>query len=104
MAKRGLTPVDSSGYGFYNVRLREGLRQYLLPDSIVIDTNSLDMDDEDSMPIINQEKPSSLFDRIINSVKKDTSGKAATKVDTAKTPKQIRQEKREIKRKKKEGG
>lgn len=104
MAKRGLTPVDSSGYGFYNVRLREGLRQYLLPDSVVIDTNSLDMDDEDSMPIINQEKPSSLFDRIINSVKKDTSGKAATKVDTAKTPKQIRQEKREIKRKKKEGG
>lgn len=104
MAKRGLTPVDSSGYGFYNVRLREGLRQYLLPDSIVIDTNSLDMDDEDSMPIVNQEKPSSLFDRIINSVKKDTSGKAATKVDTAKTPKQIRQEKREIKRKKKEGG
>lgn len=104
MAKRGLTPVDSSGYGFYNVRLREGLRQYLLPDSIVIDTNSLDMDDEDSMPIINQEKQSSLFDRIINSVKKDTSGKAATKVDTAKTPKQIRQEKREIKRKKKEGG
>lgn len=104
MAKRGLTPVDSSGYGFYNVRLREGLRQYLLPDSIVIDTNSLDMDDEDSMPIVNQEKPSNLFDRIINSVKKDTSGKVATKVDTAKTPKQIRQEKREIKRKKKEGG
>ncbi|MBY0543009.1 MAG: transglycosylase domain-containing protein [Sphingobacteriaceae bacterium] len=104
MAKRGLTPVDSSGYGFYNVRLREGLRQYLLPDSVVIDTNSLDMDDEDSMPIVNQEKPSSLFDRITNSVKKDTSGKAATKVDTAKTPKQIRQEKREIKRKKKEGG
>lgn len=104
MAKRGLTPVDSSGYGFYNVRLREGLRQYLLPDSIVIDTNSLDMDDEDSMPIINQEKPSSLFDRIINSVKKDTSGKVGTKVDTAKTPKQIRQEKREMKRKKKEGG
>ncbi len=104
MAKRGLTPADSSGYGFYNVRLREGLRQYLLPDSVVIDTNSLDMDDEDSMPIINQEKPSSLFDRVINSVKKDSSGKAATKVDTIKTPKQIRQEKREINRKKKEGG
>jgi hypothetical protein len=104
MAKRGLTPADSSGYGFYNVRLREGLRQYLLPDSVVIDTNSLDMNDEDSMPIINQEKPSSLFDRVINSVKKDSSGKAATKVDTIKTPKQIRQEKREINRKKKEGG
>ena len=62
------------------------------------------MDDEDSMPIINQEKPSRLFDRVINSVKKDSSGKAATKVDTIKTPKQIRQEKREINRKKKEGG
>ncbi|RYD71506.1 MAG: penicillin-binding protein, partial [Sphingobacteriales bacterium] len=28
MARRGLTPGDTSGYGFYNVRLREGLRQY----------------------------------------------------------------------------
>ncbi len=104
MAKRGLTPVDSNGYGFYSVRLREGLRQYLLPDSVVIDTNKLDIDDEDSMPIISQDKPNSLFNRIINSIKRDTTGKTVKKVDTAKTARQIRQEKREIKRKKKEDG
>src|SRR5215217_111989 len=45
MARRGLTPPDSSGYGFYNVQLREGLRQYLLPDSTTIDTTAFDTDD-----------------------------------------------------------
>ena len=104
MAKRGLTPVDSNGYGFYTVRLREGLRQYLLPDSVLIDTNKIDMDDEESMPMLNPDKPNSLFDRLIGSAKKDTTNKTPAKLDTAKTPKQIRQEKREIKRKNKEGG
>jgi hypothetical protein len=104
MARRGLTPADSSGYGFYNVRLREGLRQYLLPDSVVIDTNSLDMDD-DEMPIspTNQEKTSSLFERLMGTAKKDTV-KTAPKVDTAKTAKQLRQEKRELRRKKRGDG
>lgn len=104
MARRGLTPADSSGYGFYNVRLREGLRQYLLPDSVVIDTNSLDMDD-DEMPIspTNQEKTSSLFERLMGTAKKD-SVKTAPKVDTAKTAKQLRQEKRELRRKKRGDG
>lgn len=99
MARRGLTPADSSGYGFYNVRLREGLRQYLLPDSVVIDTNSLDMgDDEIPTSQTNQEKTSSLFERLMGTAKKDTI-KTAPKVDTAKTAKQLRQEKRELRRK-----
>ena len=105
MARRGLTPPDSSGYGFYNVRLREGLRQYLLPDSVLIDTNSLDMDDDEIIPTTgNQEKTTSLFDRIMGAVRKDTVNKTANKVDTTKTAKQLRQEKRELRRKKKEGG
>ena len=99
MARRGLTPADSSGYGFYNVRLREGLRQYLLPDSVVIDTNNLDLD-EDEIPTstLNQDKKSSLFERLMGTAKKDTI-KTAPKVDTAKTAKQLRQEKRELRRK-----
>ena len=39
MAKRGLTQPDSSAYGFYNVRLREGLRQKIAPvDTAVVDS------------------------------------------------------------------
>lgn len=105
MARRGLTPADSSGYGFYNVRLREGLRQYLLPDSVVIDTNNLDMD-EDEIPAstINQDKKSSLFERLLGTSRKDTANKAAIKEDTVKTAKQLRQEKRELRRKNRTGG
>ncbi|MFD1142901.1 transglycosylase domain-containing protein [Larkinella insperata] len=39
MASRGLTPYDTTAYGFYGVRLREGLRQEIAPvDSIEIDS------------------------------------------------------------------
>ncbi|KQB99172.1 transglycosylase domain-containing protein [Pedobacter sp. Hv1] len=104
MAKRGLTPADTSGYGFYGVRLREGLRQYLLPDSAAIDTSSVDMD-EDLLPTpeATQEKSRNLIERIFGSSKKDTV-KVQAKTDTVKTKKQLRQERREERRKKKENG
>ncbi|MHA4893740.1 transglycosylase domain-containing protein [Pedobacter sp. PWIIR3] len=99
MARRGLTPADTSGYGFYNVRLREGLRQYLLPDSVVVDTNVLDS--EDSLPAVEmQDQSKNLFDRLFGS-KTDTV-KVLPKTDTLKTKKQLRQEKREQKKKEKE--
>ena len=105
MAKRGLTPADTSGYGFYGVRLREGLRQYLLPDSAVIDTAAMDADDETMIasPEVTQEKSRNLIERIFGTSKKDTV-KVQTKTDTVKTKKQIRQERREERRKKKENG
>jgi hypothetical protein len=100
MARRGLTPPDTSGYGFYNVRLREGLRQYLLPDTTVIDTNAFD--GEDPLPTIEtQDDSKTLFDRLFGG-KKDTVAKPASTVDTVKTKKQIRLEKREQRRKEKE--
>lgn len=100
MARRGLTPSDTSGYGFYNVRLREGLRQYLLPDTTVIDTNAFDGDDP--MPAIEtQDESKTLFDRLFGG-KKDSVSRPATITDTIKTKKQIRQEKREQRRKEKE--
>lgn len=98
MAGRGLTPSDSSGYGFYNVRLREGLRKYLLPDSTKIDTNAFDNDDP--LPAIEtHDAPKSLFDRIFGKQKKDTT---AVKTDTTKTRKELRQERREQRKKEKE--
>jgi hypothetical protein len=100
MARRGLTPSDTSGYGFYNVRLREGLRQYLLPDTTEIDTNAFD--NEDPMPAIEtQDDSKNLFDRLFGG-KKDSVSRPATTVDTVKTKKQLRQEKREQRRREKD--
>ncbi|QPH38109.1 transglycosylase domain-containing protein [Pedobacter endophyticus] len=103
MARRGLTPADTSGYGFYNVRLREGLRQYLAPDTAVIDTTAFD-DEEDGMPVvIMQDKNKNLFDRIFgNGSKKDTA--TSKTADTVKSKKQLRQERREQKRRERENG
>jgi hypothetical protein len=103
MARRGLTPSDTSGYGFYNVRLREGLRQYLLPDSTKVDTTAYDNDDP--MPAIEtHDESKSLFDRIFGSKKdKDTTSRSSSKTDTLqKTKKQLRQERREQRRLEKE--
>lgn len=103
MARRGLTPADSSGYGFYGVRLREGLRQYLLPDSTIIDTAAIEMDEDIAPPVGMPEASKNLFERLFGP-KKDTTTKIAPKADTVKTRKQLRQEKREERRKEKENG
>jgi hypothetical protein len=104
MARRGLTPADTSGYGFYNVRLREGLRQYLLPDSVEIDTAKIEaVDDETAPPGGMQDQSKNLFDRLFGG-KKDTTNKEVIKPDTVKTRKQLRQEKRDQRRKEKEEG
>jgi len=101
MARRGLTPGDTSGYGFYNVRLREGLRRYLAPDTVEIDTNAFEDDEEGMPPVMMQDKNKNLFDRIFGGGnKKDTV--TAKPADTTKTKKQLRQERREQRRREKE--
>lgn len=105
MARRGLTPSDTSGYGFYNVRLREGLRQYLLPDSAKIDTSAVDADgDADpNAPVQMQDESKSLFDRLFGRPKKDTTGRNLGAQDTVqKSKRELRQERRERKRQEKE--
>ncbi|MCX2573708.1 transglycosylase domain-containing protein [Pedobacter sandarakinus] len=103
MARRGLTPADTSGYGFYNVRLREGLRQYLAPDTAVVDTTVFD-DEEDGMPpVMMQDKNKNLFDRIFGGGnRKDTT--TVQQADTTKSKKQLRQERRELRRREREQG
>lgn len=105
MAKRGLTPVDTSGYGFYNVRLREGLRQYLLPDSAKVDTSAFDQDADaaDVAPVKMQDKSKNLFDRLFGKSKKDSTSKVPGVQDTLKkTKKELRQERREQRKREKE--
>ena len=105
MARKGLTPNDTSGYGFYNVRLREGLRRYLAPDTAVVDTSAFD-DDGDGLPVvIVHDKNKSFFERLFGGgSKKDTTvaKPAGTPADTTKTKKQLRQERREERRRQKE--
>lgn len=105
MARKGLTPGDTSGYGFYNVRLREGLRRYLAPDTAVVDTSAFD-DDGDGLPVvIVHDKNKSFFERLFGgSSKKDTTTnkQMTAPTDTTKTKKQLRQERREERRRQKE--
>ncbi|MEO6851203.1 MAG: transglycosylase domain-containing protein [Mucilaginibacter sp.] len=106
MAGRRLTEADSTGYGYSSVHLKESLRQEIAPvpssvaDSLMRQTN----DDDDDSAIIPQEpeKKPGFFQRLFG--KKDTTAhkkeeKKQLEVDTVgKTPKQIRQEKRALKK------
>lgn len=109
MVGHGLTVHrDSSFYGFYNVRLKESLRRQLHPNESS-DIESLMKGDDDDAGMQNipvappepeqqqEEKKPNFFQRLFG--KKDTTKNDEPKVDTAgKTRKQIRQEKRELKR------
>lgn len=122
MAGQGYTTRDTSGaYGFYDVRLREGLRSEIAPVDSAEAEQILNALPDDS-PIIDipapapePEKKPNLLQRIFGGSKKDTvveNLKERLKreeefrlnhIDSAgKTNKQIRQEKREIKRQEKE--
>lgn len=103
MANRGLTPPDTSGYGFYNVHLREGLRQYLLPDSAQVDTTAFDSDTD--VPVVMQDESKTLFDRLFGKGKKDSTSRQLTPQDTVKkSKKELRRERRERKKLEKENG
>jgi hypothetical protein len=74
MADKGLTQRDTSAYGFYSVRLREGLRQTIAP----IDTAKADSlmkqggDDNEVLPVIEEPvKKPNFFQRLFGG-KKDT--------------------------------
>ena len=103
MARRGLTPADTSGYGFYDVRLREGLRQYLLPDSAKVDTTAFDTD-TDTAPVKMQDESKNLFDRLFGKKQKDTTSKTPAPVqDTIKkSRRELRRERREQRKKESE--
>ncbi len=110
MASRGWTEPDSSGYGYYSVRLKEGLRQEIAPvpaavaDSLMKQAND-DEDDTPTVVITTPEKKPNFFQRLFG--KKDTTAKKQEvkelEIDTVgKTKKQIRQENRARKKLEKE--
>jgi len=99
MASKGLTPPDSSAYGFYTVRLREALRPKMaVVDTVAADSLLQDTGDE-GVGVVDHPN---FFQRLFG--KKDSVEKVIEKkVDTAnKSPKEIRVEKRELRRREKE--
>ncbi|MBS1532908.1 MAG: transglycosylase domain-containing protein [Bacteroidetes bacterium] len=114
MANHGWTTPDSTGYGYSDVRLKESLRQEVAPvPSSVADSlirKSAEDEDDDS-PVyqapparlqVEPEKKPTFIQRLFG--KKDTTKKTEQfDIDTAgKTKKQIRQEKRALKKLEKE--
>ncbi|MFC5408714.1 transglycosylase domain-containing protein [Larkinella bovis] len=109
MASRGLTPYDTTAYGFYGVRLREGLRQEIAPaDSIEIDSLMLpDEDTEEGNNGINdffrrvfgrdREEP-----EVITPQQEPANGTAVQADSIPKTRRQLRRERREQRRREKE--
>lgn len=99
MARRGLTPADTNAYGFYSVRLREGLRSGLP----VIDSLTAD-----SLMIAEPEEEISILEQILGKKRPDTvSVKNPDKIkpvikDTVATPADRRKERREQRRKERE--
>jgi hypothetical protein len=55
MARRGMTEADSTGYGFWNVRLKESLRAGIpISDSLIVDRLMIDEDSEDKESILQE--------------------------------------------------
>ncbi|WP_128543915.1 transglycosylase domain-containing protein [Larkinella soli] len=111
MARRGLTPYDTTAYGFYGVRLREGLRQQIAPvDSIEID--SLMMPDQEDGNEDNSNGINDLFRRIfgrdrsepevVTPQQESADGEAVLTDSLPKTRRQLRKERRERKRRERE--
>ena len=81
MARRGLTAADSTGYGFWDVRLKESLRSGIpLNDSLIVDSLLIDDVSEDKdtflQEIFGRRKPDTVHVKELNKLKitpKDTS-------------------------------
>ena len=124
MARRGLTAPDSGDYGFYDVRVREGLRRPIVAvdslfqgDSLMTDPAEIDGEDEDEggTGIGNffrrlfkgknsmQEKGTDKEQPAVQPADRvDGPATETAPADTVKTRKQLRQERREQKRREKE--
>lgn len=98
MARRGYTEPDSSNYGYYNVRLKESLRQQIAPDDFVPDSL---MEDEDNgffnLNIFKKSTNDSL-EKKETFLKKVFGSEPVKKDSTPKTAKELRQERREKRR------
>ncbi|RVU02102.1 penicillin-binding protein [Mucilaginibacter limnophilus] len=100
MAGKGLIDRDSAAYGFYTVRLREGLRRQIAPVDTALADSLLNQEGGDAVPV-NQEGQLNFFQRLFG--KGDSTAKKEEKIDSAEIKKQREKEaKEEQKRREKE--
>ena len=119
MARRGLTAPDSGAYGFYDVRVREGLRREVVPVDSLFQTDSLMTEPTDDELDEESNGIGEFFRRMFKGKKAEETRtgdepttaqpEAATTppaepapADTVKSRKQLRQERREQKRRERE--
>jgi hypothetical protein len=83
MASKGLTSQDTNAYGFYEVRLREGLRRQMAPiDTTIADSLMLQADDEGMgvAPIFEESKRPNFLQRLFGKRDTTSAAKAEEKV------------------------
>ncbi|MEJ7693324.1 biosynthetic peptidoglycan transglycosylase [Daejeonella sp.] len=102
MARRGLTARDSSAYGFYSVRLREGLRSGIpMVDSLTADSLMVVEPEEELTileKIIGKRRPDTVAVKDVNKPKPVSKDTVAAPADTRKTRREQRREQRDVKK------
>src|SRR6185312_13484997 len=81
MAMRGETVRDSSGYGFYDVHLKESLRREIAPINPAVADSLMNQSDDEDIPIIEPEKKPTFFQRLFG--RRDTVAKTPPKKNEA---------------------
>lgn len=115
MAKRGLTAPDSGAYGFYDVRLREGLRRQIAPvdslspsDSLLTDPAEGDLEESGGIDDLlrrlfrGNRSDENRSESEQSTVQPEANPADPAPADTVKTRRQLRLERRERKRREKE--
>jgi hypothetical protein len=117
MMGKGFVQPDSGSYGFYSVHLKESMRRQVAPVDSAVASKILNApeDDIDAVPVIEQQvekKPTFLQrlfgkkDTVVQKTQQKLKDEEAQRIQaidtTGKTKKQIRQEKRDIKKQEKE--
>ncbi|WP_079702989.1 biosynthetic peptidoglycan transglycosylase [Daejeonella lutea] len=102
MARRGLTAPDSSAYGFYSVRLREGLRSGIpMVDSLTADSLMVGEPEEELTileQIIGKKRPDTVAIKDVNKSKPISKDTVAAPAETRKQRREQRREQREAKK------
>ncbi|RKD18240.1 penicillin-binding protein [Pelobium manganitolerans] len=101
MAISGYIERDSSNYGFWNVRLKESLRRQIAPDDFVPDSLLDDEDNESgffNLSIFKKRQPQDSIEKKETFLKRLFEPDDKAKDSVQKTPKELRQERREQRR------
>jgi hypothetical protein len=104
MARRGMTEADSTGYGFWNVRLKESLRAGIpTSDSLIVDRLMIDEESEDKETILQEifgrKRQDTVQVKEVPKVKVIAKDTVSTKTPSRKERRELRKNERDSKNK-----